>query len=138
MNHTIPRSFVIGIIATIPLIAQADNLTGTERFLCASTQVTLCYAIGDCESGPPSLWNMPSFIHVDLVKKTLSTPPTSAEQRRSPFTHLARDKGQIFIQGMENGRAFSLVIVEQTGFASMALALDGTTVSVFGACTPTP
>jgi hypothetical protein len=138
MNHTTPRSFVTGIIATIPLIAQADNLTGIERFLCASTQVTICDALGDCDSGPPSLWNMPSFIQVDLAKKTLSTPPASAEQRRSPFTHLARDKGQIFIQGMENGRAFSLVVVEETGFATMALALDGSTVSAFAACTPTP
>jgi hypothetical protein len=138
VNHTTPRRLVIGTIATIPLMAQADNLAGTERFLCASTQVTICDASGDCDSGPPSLWNMPSFIQVDLAKKTLSTPPASAEQRRSPFTHLTRDKGRIFIQAMENGRAFSLVIAEETGFATMALALDGSTVSAFAACTPTP
>lgn len=136
MNHKISRSLVIGIIAAVPLIAEADNLTGTERFLCASTQVTFCDAYWGCDSGPPSLWNMPSFIQVDLAKKTLSTPRTSAEQRRSQFTHLARDNGRIFIQGMENGRAFSLVIVEETGSASLALALDGATVTVFGACTP--
>jgi hypothetical protein len=31
-----------------------------------------------------------------------------------------------------------MVIVEETGLLSMAVALDGITVSVFGACTPTP
>jgi hypothetical protein len=81
---------------------------------------------------------MPSFIEVDLVKKTLSTPAASAEQRRSPFTHMTRENGQIFIQGMENARAFSLVITEESGAATLAVALDGTTVSAFAACTPVP
>ncbi len=124
------------LAALIPVIAQADNLAGSTRFLCAATQVTRCYARGDCESGPPWKWNMPSFVQVDLDKKTLHTPPASAEQRRSPITSLERDDGQIFLQGTENGRAFSLVIVEETGLASLAVALDGITVSIFAACTP--
>jgi hypothetical protein len=138
MNHRISRSLVIGAIAAIPLIAQADNLSGAERFVCTSTEVTHCEAFRGCDSGPPALWNMPPAIQVDLTKKTLSTPPTSGQQRSSPFTHLARDSGRIFIQGMENDRVFSLVIAEDTGLASFALALDGTTISVFGACTSAP
>ncbi|TFG85345.1 MAG: hypothetical protein E4H19_08890 [Chromatiales bacterium] len=122
----------------IPVIAQADNLTGTDRFLCASSRVVRCYSIGDCESGPPWEWNMPSFIQVDLKKKLLSTPAASAEQRRSPLTHLVREAGQIIVQGTENGRALSMVIDEETGQVSMAIALDGITINVFGACTPEP
>ena len=135
MNHNI-RSAAAVLAALIPVIAQADNLTGTKRFLCASTQVTRCYARGDCESGPPWKWDMPSFIQVDLDKKTLSTPAASLEQRRSPITHLERDAGQIVLQSTENGRAFSMVIVEESGLASMAVTLVGITVSTFGACTP--
>jgi hypothetical protein len=30
-----------------------------------------------------------------------------------------------------------MVIVEETGLVSLAVALDGITVSIFGACTPT-
>ncbi len=138
MKLTIARRLLAGLLATAPLVAQADNLAGVSRFLCASTLVTRCYEIGDCETGPPGLWNMPSFIEVDLTKKTLSTPAASAEQRRTPFTHLTRENGQVFIQGMENARAFSLVIVEETGVATMAIALDGITVSAFAACTPIP
>ena len=122
----------------IPVIAQADNLTCTDRFLCASSRVVRCYSIGDCESGPPWEWNMPSFIQVDLKKKLLSTPAASAEQRRSPLTHLVREAGQIIVQGTENGRALSMVIDEETGQVSMAIALDGITINVFGACTPEP
>ena len=53
-----------------------------------------------------------------------------------PVNSLSRKDGQIFLQGVENGRAFSLVINEQTGVLSAAVARENTTVSVFGACTP--
>jgi hypothetical protein len=79
---------------------------------------------------------MPSFIQVDLKKKLLSTPAASAEQRRSAINHLVREAGQIIVHGTENGRALSMVIDEETGLASTAIAVDGITISVFGACTP--
>lgn len=124
------------LAAIVPVIAQADNLTGADRFLCASSRVVRCYSVGDCDAGPPWEWNMPSFIQVDLKKKLLSTPAASAEQRRSPITQVVREAGQIIVQGAEGGRAMSMVIDEETGLASSAIALDGITVNVFGACTP--
>ncbi|MEQ1802680.1 MAG: hypothetical protein ABL989_12210 [Gammaproteobacteria bacterium] len=135
MNNQVPRLTAL-LVVLLPAVTQADNLAGADRFLCASSRVVRCYSVGDCESGPPWEWNMPSFIHVDLKKKLLSTPAASAEQRRSPLTHVARDAGQIIVQGTENGRALSMVIDEGTGLASSAIALDGITVNVFGACTP--
>jgi len=36
---------------------------------------------------------------------------------------------------MEGGRAFSFVIDEATGLLTVAVARDGLSVSVFGACT---
>jgi len=125
------------LAALMPAIAQADDLSGADRFLCASSLVVRCDAIGECESGLPWEWNMPAFIQVDLKKKLLSTPAASAEQRRSPITVL-RQAGQIILQGTESGRALSTVIDEETGLASSAIALDGMTINVFGACTPTP
>jgi hypothetical protein len=135
MNKRATR-LATALAVMLPAVSQADNLSGAERFLCASSRVVRCYSIGDCESGPPWEWNMPSFIQVDLKKKLLSTPAASAEQRRSPITHLVREAGQIIVQGTENGRALSMVIDEETGLASSAIALDGITVNVFGACTP--
>lgn len=136
--HKFLSRLALAAAATLPAVAQADNLAGADRFLCASSRVVRCYSVGDCDSGPPWEWNMPSFIQVDLRKKLLSTPAASAEQRRSPLTHVQREAGQIIVQGTENGRALSMVIAEETGLASSAIALDGITVTVFGACTPSP
>lgn len=136
--HRFLSRLALAAAATLPAVTQADNLAGADRFLCASSRVVRCYSVGDCDSGPPWEWNMPSFIQVDLKKKMLSTPAASAEQRRSPLTHVQREAGQIIVQGTENGRALSMVIAEETGLASSAIALDGITVTVFGACTPSP
>ena len=134
--NTLLRNAAATLVTVVPVIAQADNLAGTERFVCSSSQVTRCYALGNCETGPPWEWNMPSFVQIDLKKMTMSTPATSVEKRSSPIAKVERNDGQILLQGSENGRAFSMSITERTGLTSMALALDGMTISVFGACTP--
>ena len=66
----------------------------------------------------------------------MSTTKASGENRSTPMRTLEKENGLIFIQGIEQGRAFSLVIAESTGTLSVAVARDGKAVSLFGACTP--
>jgi hypothetical protein len=80
--------------------------------------------------------NIPQFIQVNLKDKTLSTTKASGENRSTPIRNLVREEGKIFLQGVELGRAFSFVIDEKSGMLSVAVAREGITVSVFGACTP--
>ena len=56
----------------------------------------------------------------------------------TPIRSLSREDGLIVLQGIEAGRAFSFVIDEESGMVSVAVARDGLTVSIFGACTPMP
>jgi len=114
----------------------ADDLTGADKLLCTPAQATRCLAEGDCEIGPPWNWNIPQFIEVDLGQKMLKTTKASGENRVTPIKNLERDSGKIFLQGIESGRAFSLVIDEETGFLSAAVAADGVATAIFGACTP--
>lgn len=122
----------------IPTAAAADDLAGADSFLCAASQVTVCSVDGTCASEPPWKLDIPQFIQVDLEKKTLSTTEASGENRSTPIKNLERDEGMIVLQGYENGRAFSFMIAEEDGMASIAVARDGLSVSVFGVCTPLP
>ena len=117
---------------------KADELTGADRFLCSAAQATVCSIDGSCASEPPWKLDIPQFIEVDLGEKTLSTTEASGENRSTPIKNLERDEGMIVLQGYENGRAFSFVIAEEDGMASIAVARDGLSVAVFGACTPMP
>ncbi len=126
------------LTATLPGISMADDLTGQDRLLCTAVEVTRCLESGTCTSELPWNLNVPQFIEVDLKAKTFSTTKASGENRATPIRTLLREEGLIVLQGFEMGRAFSFVIHEESGMASVAVARDGLTVSVFGACTPMP
>jgi len=133
------RSVIIGIALAVAVTATglwADDLTGVDRLLCTAVQATSCLEGGDCVVDLPWNLNVPQFIEVDLAGKRLSTTRASGENRVTPITHLTREGGLIVLQGYENARAFSFVITEATGRASVAIATDGKAVAVFGACTP--
>ena len=91
-----------------------------------------------CSNEPPWKLDIPQFIEVDLDERTLSTTEASGENRSTPIKNLEREEGLIILQGYEKGRAFSFVIAEEDGMASIAVARDGLNVAVFGACTPMP
>ena len=120
-------------ILSVP--AQADDLSGATNLLCSSSWATVCTVDEVCESGPPWGWNIPQFVEVDLEGKTLSTTEASGENRTTPADVLRREDGVIFIQGMELGRAFSVVVSEDTGRLSAVIAGQDLTISIFGACT---
>lgn len=124
------------LIMVVPAAAQADDLSGAEVILCSAVQATVCFHEGDCEIGEPWTWNIPQFIEIDFPEKMLRTTRASRENRQTPIKNSEREAGLIFLQGVEGGRAFSFTIEEDTGFFSAAVAREGVTVSVFGACTP--
>ena len=125
-------------VLLISSLATADDLTGSNRFLCSAALVTACTSDGECENGAPWDLNVPSFIEVDLDKKELSTTKASQENRKTPIKNVERDDDAIVVQGYERGRAFSLMIVEKTGMMTAAVARGDLGIVVFGACTPLP
>ncbi len=118
--------------------ALSDSLTGKDRLLCSAVEATVCTADGICESGPPWDWKIPQFLIVDLDRKEIATTEASGENRMTPILSLSREDGHIVLQGVQAGRAFSMVLQEDNGHAAIAIATDGVTISVFGACTPVP
>jgi hypothetical protein len=114
----------------------ADDLTDSNRFLCASVQATMCFEDGECVVDLPANLNIPEFVEVDLEAGRLSTTAASGLNRVTPIEHVGREDGSIFLQGFEMGRAFSWVINEQTGQVTVAVAFEGISVAVFGVCTP--
>lgn len=124
--------------ALLSTAALADDLTGIDRFLCSAGRVTACTEDSECFAGTPFDLNMPQFLEFDLVAKRVSTTKASAENRATDIKHLSRQDGKIVLQGMDRGKVFSIVIDESTGFLTAAVAMDGFTASVFGACTPMP
>lgn len=136
MNHRMNKALVAVSVAMAATSVTADSVSGSDAMLCTADHGTRCYADGECTSGPPWHWDVPKFIEVDLKKKRLVSTRASAEDLSTPIGSVRRDGEQIYLQGVENGRAFSFVIDEPTGVISAAIVLDGVALTVFGACTP--
>jgi len=127
---------LVAIVCLVPTLAPADDLGDANEILCTASIATLCYDDGDCETGPPWSYNIPQFIEIDLTKKLMRTTRASGENRSTAIRNVVRENGLIFLQGIEQGRAFSFTITHKTGQASVAVAREGIAVAVFGACTP--
>jgi hypothetical protein len=138
MGYRLATLVAAALALALPAVGAADDLKGQDRILCTAVQATVCTTDGDCSIEAPWNLNIPQFIEINLKDKTASTTKASGENRSSPLANVSRDNGLIVIQGVEAGRAFSFVITEDTGFASIAVARQNLTVSVFGACTPMP
>ena len=116
--------------------AFADDLTGAKTLLCSAVEVSACETSFGCDSGPATDWRVPAFLEVDLATKTVRTTQASGENRSTVASVVERKDGRILVQGMENGRAFSILIREADGALTAAVAREELTVSVFGTCTP--
>jgi hypothetical protein len=125
------------VIVTVSPSLRADDVTGADRILCASIEATRCDLDG-CVTQDPVLWNIPQFLEIDLTARRLQTTAASGQNRATPIATLVRDNGHLYIQGLEGGRAFSLVIHEASGELNAAVAASGTSTAVFAACTPLP
>lgn len=124
------------LVIVAPPAAQADDLAGAGALLCAAVQAAVCFDDGECVVDLPWNLNVPEFIEVDLGAKRLATTAASGENRVTPIEHLSRGDGTIVFHGYEMGRAFSWVIDETSGRVTAAIATDGISVAIFGACTP--
>jgi len=127
------------VVASVGLLASgavlADNLEGADRLLCAPEEIKICVEEADCYPAHGSELGVPDFIIVDLKNKKLQTTKASDQTRSTAFSTVNRNAGKIYLQGIENGRAFSFVIDEATGRMTVAVSRDGVAVSAFGACT---
>ena len=123
------------LVLTACVAAHADDVTDKDRILCSSTKVMLCVEDGLCFEISVLDADAPQFLIIDTKKKTVATTEASGDNRESPVANMSRTEGRIFLQGVENNRAYSILIEEKFGRFSAAIARDGITVSAFGACT---
>ena len=126
------------VLGAVPAITRGDDLTGKDRLLCGAVHAAQCTPNGDCHTAPAWELNIPQFIEIDLKNKAVETTKASGENRASSISNISREGGLIVFQGVQDGRAFSFVITELTGMASVTVAREDMTVSIFGACTPLP
>ena len=114
--------------------AAAGKYDGSAPMLCAVTAVNECTADGKCErSAPQAGNNLPTFMRVDVKGKVLRADDDSG--RKTEIKASSVVDGQLMLQGVENGKAWSMVIKSETGKWGGSVVEDDGSFALFGACT---
>ena len=124
----------LGLILT-PLSSSAGPFDGSVPLLCAVIQIVECGVDGECYPGQPEIANIPRFLKINFKNKTISATEESGRKETSRIKNIERAKGNLILQGSENGRGWTIVISEETGKISATVSDDRAGFVVFGAST---
>ena len=116
-------------VAVVP--ALAADFDGSKPLICSAIEANDCALGIGCLKGLAEDVNVPQFIRLDFSEKTLS-----ARGRTTTMQNHTRANGMLTIQGIENARAFSITVSENSGKLVGAIAGDEEGFVIFGACTP--
>lgn len=125
------RNRVLLSLSLLAVPALAADFDGSKPLLCATQSALDCARGDDCAAGLPEEIGAPSFMRIDLAKKSVIGPQTTTEillQEKS-------DK-QLMLQGRESGFGWTIVVDQPSGELTVTLTNRNGAYVLYGACTP--
>lgn len=116
--------------------ATAGGFDGSKNLLCATLEISECDFDTGCERKTYLQADFPAFVEVEFDGKRLVAVVAGDDGRASAIESVTSKDGKTILQGAEHGRAWSMVISQESGDMTATVADIGATFSVFGACKP--
>ena len=133
-------SFQLGLCVVAASLAfvwpagAAGKYDGSAPMLCAVTAISECTADGNCQRSQPQVGNnLPTFMRVDVKGKVLRADDGSGRKTDIKASSVVDD--QLMLQGIENGKAWTMVVKSDTGRWGGSVVEDDGSFALFGACT---
>jgi len=132
-STALPCAVAIGLA---PGTVGATELDGKSNIICAATDVVACAAGPGCVEGSARSFELPEFMLVD-VKAKIVHARTQGDPRKvaSPIRVAEKTNTQLVLQGLENGRAWSMTIDQNSGRMTTTVSGEAVSFMIFGACT---
>lgn len=127
------RILTLGLVLTTHS-ALAQSADGVDPLICAVIDTLQCEAGAACLEGDAQALNVPSFVRLSLADKTIRGTRPNGESLNTVIGNITRDEGVLLLQGVENGRGWSMAITEATGRMVLTASGDNNAFIVFGAC----
>jgi hypothetical protein len=124
---------VAGLGMTWPASA-AGKYDGSAPMICAVTSLVECTADGKCERAAPQEGNnLPTFLRVDVKGGVLTANDGSGRKTDIKTSNVVGE--QLMLQGVDNGKAWNMVIGSGTGRWGGSVVEDDGSFAIFGSCT---
>jgi hypothetical protein len=134
MNKIILVILALLLISGLPSHVLAGDFDGSRPLLCAVTKTIECTPDGECLRGEAESIDMPAFLKIDFAKKTISGTRQDGTVRTTEIKIMERVDGELILQGVQNGKGWTMVISEATGKATITASDNQVGFVVFGAC----
>lgn len=135
MNKAKKMILLVLFIFFLPLTSIAGDFDGTKPLICAVLEDFDCIPGDECVSGTAESINIPQFLKIDFEEKVITGKRGGGKIRSTTVKNMERVDGKMILQGIQNGKAWSMVITEATGKMTVTAADDQVGFVVFGACT---
>jgi len=138
MRNSLYSIIFIAFISTLaPISSVAGDFDGSKPLICAAIFSTECNAeTQECVSGAPWNINFPVFSEIDFKSKTISTLDAYKNERETQIESIDHlPNGRLSLQGDDGQYAWSMLISEETGSATLSAAGEEIGFILFGACT---
>ncbi len=111
------------------------ELDTSSPLLCSVINVAEFTLDEGCFEGTADSFDLPQFVMIDFQNNTISEVGENTKKRKSTINNLKRIDTKLIMQGIENGRSWSVIIEEKTGKMSATASDEGVGFVVLGACT---
>ena len=128
--------FMLLSMCFIPMVVMAGDFDGSKPLLCAVIETIEYEPGGECQRGTAESIGIPQFVKINFQEKVISSTPESGPIRTTKIKNMERIEGKLILQGVQMGKAWSMVINEATGKAIISISDGMAGFIVIGACTP--
>ena len=135
--NIVKLSVIAGLIAMAGgSMAFGGDFDGSKPLLGAVIEIHECQPGLGCQKVTPAEADIPRFVEIDFKKKEISEVGKNKNERRTTIKAVERLDDRLILRGGENGRGWSMAIMQETGDMVVTVSANKTGFVVFGACTP--
>ena len=114
----------------------AATFDGSQPIICAMLELLECEPGMRCEEETVDNLDAPQFLQISVQDKAIAGTRPSGASINAKVELVRHAEGQMFLQGIEKTRGWSIAINEEKGNMTLAIHDDASSYIIFGACTP--
>ncbi len=126
--------FILGLIM-IPGVVLAGDFDGSKPLICAVIETFECAPGDECQRGGNKYTGIPRFLRIDFKEKKIRRSMKDGKARTTQIERMTRVGGKLILQGIEEGKAWSMLITEDKGKMTVVASDGQIGFIIFGACT---
>jgi hypothetical protein len=127
---------VLSCICIAPFQTKAGEFDGSRPLLGAVIELHECAVDNDCEEVTIEEINFVRFLEFNFKNKQITGTRANGQGLATEIKSQVSMNGMLILQGVENGRGWTITISEATGKMALTVSGDEEGFVVFGACIP--